>query len=126
MQKTLQYVRDFAERAGTLSKRKHLRAVGLMTANDWRDVPSIVSALLWRKDAIEGRHIARFEAAFGRLLGTGHAVSFGSGRVAFAAILDAMEIAEGDEVIMPGYTCVVVPNPVLYRKAKPVYADIDR
>lgn len=47
------------------------------------------------------------------------------GRVALYAILKAMKIKEGDEVIVPAYTCVVVPNAIIYLGAKPVYVDID-
>jgi len=46
------------------------------------------------------------------------------GRVALYAILKAMDITEGDEVILPAFTCVVVPNAILYLNAKPVYVDI--
>ncbi|MCQ2283436.1 MAG: aminotransferase class I/II-fold pyridoxal phosphate-dependent enzyme [Bacteroidales bacterium] len=47
------------------------------------------------------------------------------GRVALYAILRAMGVGEGDEVIVPAFTCVVVPNAIKYLKAKPVYVDID-
>jgi perosamine synthetase len=50
---------------------------------------------------------------------------FFKGRVALFAILKAMGIQPGDEVILPGFTCVVVPNAVTYLEAKPVYVDID-
>ena len=46
------------------------------------------------------------------------------GRVALYAVLKAMGIREGDEVIIPAFTCVVVPNAILYLSAKPVYVDI--
>ena len=46
------------------------------------------------------------------------------GRVALYAILKAMDIKEGDEIVLPAFTCVVVPNAILYLKAKPVYVDI--
>jgi dTDP-4-amino-4,6-dideoxygalactose transaminase len=46
------------------------------------------------------------------------------GRVALYALLKAMGVNEGDEVILPAYTCVVVPNAVLYLGAKPVYVDV--
>lgn len=48
------------------------------------------------------------------------------GRVALYALLKSMNIGEGDEVIIPAFTCVVVPNAILYLGAKPVYVDIDR
>ncbi|MFO7790645.1 MAG: aminotransferase class I/II-fold pyridoxal phosphate-dependent enzyme, partial [Bacteroidales bacterium] len=47
------------------------------------------------------------------------------GRVSLYAILKSMGIGEGDEVLIPAYTCVVVPNPIIYAGAKPVYVDID-
>ena len=50
---------------------------------------------------------------------------FWKGRVALYAILKAMGVSEGDEVILPAFTCVVVPNAILYLGAKPVYVDID-
>ena len=48
------------------------------------------------------------------------------GRVSLYVILQAMNVKEGDEVIIPAYTCVVVPNPIIYLGAKPVYVDIDK
>lgn len=47
------------------------------------------------------------------------------GRVALYAILKAMDIRQGDEVIIPAFTCVVVPNAIMYLGAKPVYVDIN-
>lgn len=47
------------------------------------------------------------------------------GRVALTAIFKTLDLKEGDEVILPAFTCVVVPNAIIYLKAKPVYVDID-
>ncbi len=47
------------------------------------------------------------------------------GRVALYALLKAMGVGQGDEVIVQGYTCVVVANAILYLGAMPIYADID-
>lgn len=47
------------------------------------------------------------------------------GRVALYAALKAMGIKEGDEVIVPSFTCVVVPNAIMYLGAHPVYVDVD-
>ncbi|MBE6550991.1 MAG: hypothetical protein E7665_02525 [Ruminococcaceae bacterium] len=48
------------------------------------------------------------------------------GRVALYEILRAMGVGEGDEVLVQGYTCVVVANAIMYLKATPIYADIDK
>lgn len=39
--------------------------------------------------------------------------------------MKAIGIKPGDEVIIPGFTCVAVPNAILYLGARPVYIDID-
>jgi len=49
---------------------------------------------------------------------------FWKGRVALYALLKSMGVEEGDEVILPAYTCVVVPNAIIYLGAKPVYVDV--
>ena len=46
------------------------------------------------------------------------------GRVALYALLKAMGIKDGDEIVLPALTCVVVPNAIKYLNAKPVYIDI--
>ena len=46
------------------------------------------------------------------------------GRVGLYAILRSMGIAQGDEVIIPAFTCVVVANAIIYCGAKPVYVDV--
>jgi perosamine synthetase len=54
-----------------------------------------------------------------------HVALFWKGRVALYAMLRALGIGRGDEVVVPAFTCVAVPNAVLYTGAVPVYADID-
>ncbi|MEM9820471.1 MAG: DegT/DnrJ/EryC1/StrS family aminotransferase [Bacteroidota bacterium] len=50
---------------------------------------------------------------------------FWKGRVGLYGMLKTLGIGPGDEVIIPAFTCIVVPNAVLYLGAKPVYVDID-
>ncbi len=68
---------------------------------------------------------SEYEETFAGFIGVRHAFSFWKGRVALYAILKALGIGEGDEIILPGYTCVMNVNPIMYLKAKPVYVDID-
>jgi perosamine synthetase len=48
------------------------------------------------------------------------------GRVGLYALLKAMQIGNGDEVIIPAFTCVVVPNAIIYLGAKPIYVDVNK
>ena len=36
-----------------------------------------------------------------------------------------MGVTKGDEVVLPGYTCVMNVNPIKYVGAKPIYVDIE-
>jgi perosamine synthetase len=52
-------------------------------------------------------------------------IPFIKGRVALYAILKTLGVGPGDEVLVPGFTCVVVPAAIMYTGALPVYYDID-
>jgi len=69
--------------------------------------------------------IEKYQNKFADFFGTGHAFAFWKGRVALYALLRALEIGPGDEVILPGYTCVMNVNPIKYVGARPVYVDIE-
>lgn len=51
---------------------------------------------------------------------------FASGRQGLLALLKALDVRPGHEIIVQGYTCVVVPNAIHAAGAAAVYADIDR
>lgn len=69
--------------------------------------------------------MTRFCKEFAGFFSAKYAFSFWKGRVALYAILKALDICTGDEVIVPGYTCVVNINPIKYLSARPVYVDIE-
>lgn len=68
-----------------------------------------------------------YRVALNKYLKCGEAnISFyWKGRVGLYALLKAMGVGAGDEVIVQGYTCVVVANAIIYLGATPIYADID-
>jgi perosamine synthetase len=66
-----------------------------------------------------------YEQAFSGMLGPDvRTFSFWKGRVALYAILQALGVGAGDEVLVAGFTCVVVPNAIRFLGARPTYADI--
>ena len=69
--------------------------------------------------------VERFQRAFAEWIGADRAFAFWKGRVAMYAILRALGVGEGDEVILPGYTCVMDVNPVAYLGAVSVFVDIE-
>jgi dTDP-4-amino-4,6-dideoxygalactose transaminase len=75
----------------------------------------------WRN----GEAVPRIEEYFRRRFKASHAYVFASGRGALFAILSALGITAGDEVMLQAFTCVAVPGPILWRGATPVFVDID-
>jgi len=71
--------------------------------------------------------VEAYRAALGRYLDLPpeNVTLFWKGRIALYAILEALGIGEGAEVLLPAFTCVVVPNAILYRGARPVYHEIE-
>ena len=74
---------------------------------------------------ISGSGRQAVETWFAKYFGNSQALTFNSGRSALYAILRAFGIGTGDEVLVQAFTCVAVPNSVLWTGAKPVYVDID-
>ena len=74
---------------------------------------------------VEDGDVERWHRLFAQQCQASSAFSFAAGRMAFYAILRALEIQPGDEVIIPAYTCVAVPNAIVFAGGTPVYADID-
>lgn len=69
--------------------------------------------------------VKKYQYEFTKYFHIENAFAFWKARVAVYATLKAMGIGPGDEVIIPGYTCVVDVNPVKYLGATPVYVDIE-
>lgn len=73
----------------------------------------------WKK----GKEIKLFEDQFKKYLGVKYAFSFNSGRSSFFAILKALNLPEGSDVLLQAFTCNAVPNPILWAGFNPVYID---
>jgi perosamine synthetase len=78
-----------------------------------------------RQDWYEEAVVQEFEEQFARWNGSSFAFGFMSGRVALSAIIQGLELVPGDEVILPGYTCVVVPNAFHFQEITVIYSDIE-
>jgi perosamine synthetase len=73
-----------------------------------------------------GKFITAFEEGFAFYTGTKKAVAVSNGTVALHLALLALDIKEGDEVIVPTFTYIATVNAVKYVQAIPVFADCDR
>jgi dTDP-4-amino-4,6-dideoxygalactose transaminase len=76
----------------------------------------------WRNN----KDVKLFEKEFAKKFGKkDKAIAVNSGRSALYLILKALGVGEGDEVALQAFTCVAVPNSVIWAGARPKYIDID-
>lgn len=73
---------------------------------------------------ILGNEVEEFEKDFADYIGVAHCVGVTSGTDALLAILMALEIGLGDEVIVPSFTFFASAGSVARVGAKPVFADV--
>ena len=74
---------------------------------------------------IEGKEDEAFEKAFAEYCGTKYCIGVGNGLDALVMILKAMDIGEGDEVIVPSNTYIATALAVTYAGATPVFVEPD-
>jgi dTDP-4-amino-4,6-dideoxygalactose transaminase len=56
----------------------------------------------------------------------GSSFLFSSGRESLLALFRSMNLKPGEEIVVQGYTCMVIPNAIHSAGGTPVYVDIDR
>ncbi|MEY2444433.1 MAG: hypothetical protein QOE00_1013 [Ilumatobacteraceae bacterium] len=76
-------------------------------------------------DPAFGAEVLTLEQRVAELVGVGHAVAVNSGTSAIWALLSALDIGPGDEVIVPGFTFVASMSAIVYAGASPVLAEVD-
>jgi len=85
-----------------------------------------VAAILRSGQVVQGEETQRFEEALASVIGVGGAVAVSSGTAALHLALLALEIGEGDEVVIPSFACPALLNAIRYVRATPVLVDINR
>ena len=87
------------------------------------DCAAAVALMARPGSLVEGPATERFERDFAARAGVRHARSFATGRVSLLAILRALEVGDGDEVLVQAPTHIVVPNAINRAGARPVFVD---
>lgn len=73
-----------------------------------------------------GEYINKFEKEFSKYIGTKYGVATSNGTTALSLALAALDIKDGDEVILPDFTFAATINTVIHLNAKPVIVDIEK
>ncbi len=96
---------------------------------DEKMIESIVKTTksgIWCRIQSPNGTVPTFEKEFAKFMGTNFCVSTGSGTQALNTCVEALEIGAGDEVITSPYTDIGTISAVLFCRALPVFADLDR
>jgi perosamine synthetase len=84
-----------------------------------------VTAVLRTNTLSLGPKLEEFEASLAAFHQIPHAIAVSSGTAALHLAIRALNIGEGDEVILASFTFIAVANAVRYEHATPVFVDID-
>lgn len=71
-----------------------------------------------------GEHVQAFEKSASEFIKSKYVIAVNSGTAALQAALYALDIKNGDEVLVPSFTFVATANSVVSTGAKPVFVDI--
>jgi len=70
--------------------------------------------------------VIKFEQAVAKWAGVPYAVALNSGTSALLVALMGLGVGPGDEVIVPGYTFIASISSIIYARAVPILAEVDR
>lgn len=117
--------RDSCQRDSSLILNNSILITHSRPSLDEDDIYSVVNTLRSNNIA-QGIAVAQFENAMCDFIGIrGGAVAVNSGTSALHLSLLALNIKEGDEVMIPSYVCSALLNAIMYVKAKTCFVDID-
>ncbi len=88
----------------------------------WLALKLVFTPWSWKKTKAS----ERLEQELGNYLKIAHCFAFNSGRSALLAILKALDLREGSEILVQGFTCNAAVNPIIWSGFKPVYVDIEK
>ena len=94
-----------------------------MHAEIRRELDAAYRTVMDRSYFIQGKACEQFEREFAAYCGTDYCIGVSNGLDALMLILRAMEIGEGDEVIVPSNTYIATALAVSYVGAKPVFVE---
>ena len=105
----------------TIEKRKIQIALPSTGEEEWQAVREpIMTGWL-----TSGPKVREFERLFAERHNVKHAIAVTSCTTALHLALAALDIKEGDEVLVPAFTWVSTANAVLFCNATPVFVDVD-
>jgi perosamine synthetase len=94
--------------------------------NDQDDMDAIKAVITSGRDWSSGKVINIFEKEIASYIGVKHCVTFSSGGTALHALMLALNIGKGDDVLVPTFTFIATAYAPLYTGARPKFVDIEK
>ena len=99
--------------------------IPIIEKEEINEVHSVLSEKSLTSAANEGgKRVQEFEKLLSSYVGSKYAIAVNSGTAALQAALYALDIKNGDEVLLPSFTFVATANSVISVGAKPVFVDV--
>ena len=89
------------------------------------EINSAIKEVLNETSFINGKQVLEFQTSLASYLDVKHIIPCGNGTDALQIAMMALDLKEGDEVIMPAFTYAAVAEVVTFLKLKPVLVDVD-
>ena len=89
------------------------------------ELKNVVEAVKSGWVSSKGKFIEELESSFAKYIGVKYGIATSNGTAALHLALAALNVGEGDEVIIPDLTFSATINTVIYTGAKPVIVDIN-
>jgi UDP-2-acetamido-2-deoxy-ribo-hexuluronate aminotransferase len=83
-----------------------------------------IAATLASADYINGKALAEFNLALAEFTGAQHVITCGNGTDALQIAMMALNLAEGDEIILPAFTYTATAEVIALLKLKPVFVEV--
>ena len=99
--------------------------LGLQYQTMQAEIDEAIRKVIDSQSFIKGEFVEQFESHLQEYLHVKHVIGVSSGTSALYLALLALQIGEGDEVIVPSFTFVATAEVVALVGAKPVFADVD-
>ena len=99
--------------------------MALQDSNVRKEIEDAISTCIRENTFIGGGAVRQFEHDFLTYLNIQHAIGCGNGTDALEIALAALNISQGDEVLVPALTWISCSEAITNRGATPVFIDID-
>lgn len=122
------YIRDYEEFKSWLGLKQKVNSVPYAAIDRCHKdlafaISNVVDKVLQNNRLILGDEVTEFEKQFAKYCNAKYAIGCGNGLDALTLILHALEVGEGDEVIVPANSFIATALAVSNRGAKVVFVD---